>query len=323
MKDLISVIVPIFNVENYLSHCIDSLISQSYPNLEIILINDGSTDRSKEICESYLERDKRIFYIEKENEGVSSARNLGLSLAKGNYILFVDSDDYIGMYHIEILYSSLKKYNADISIGSYTRVVSYMSDNIKYKPTCIKYKKLNKKETLESMLINDGFGWEPVAKLFSKKIVNDVQFDVDKKIGEDFSFMYRVLSNVESVVIISSKDYFYMTRLGSATKKGYNLDYDKLLDISDQFQDFVRKFFPEEKWMISFFYIHCAIEILDRLICLNSRNIEKEAFYSKIIKKHYFSVLFSKKVPIKFKIKISFLLINKSLYMMIKELIRL
>ena len=101
MEDLVSIIVPVYNTEKYLSKCLDSIVNQTYKNLEIILINDGSTDNSKAICEDFAKKDKRIQVINKENSGVSVSRNKGLSLAKGNYIAFIDADDYAELNYIE------------------------------------------------------------------------------------------------------------------------------------------------------------------------------------------------------------------------------
>ena len=120
-NQLISVIVPIYNVENYLRKCLDSILEQTFHNLEILLVNDGSTDGSGQICQEYVEKDNRIRYFEKENGGLSDARNYGIEQAQGEYLTFVDSDDWVTETYIEELYSKLQYYNADISICNYFR----------------------------------------------------------------------------------------------------------------------------------------------------------------------------------------------------------
>ncbi|MBV6524955.1 glycosyltransferase family 2 protein, partial [Ursidibacter maritimus] len=125
MSDLISVIVPIFNTANFLPRCLNSFISQTYSNLEIILIDDGSSDSSVDICNQYARKDNRIKLFKKVNSGVSDTRNLGLENMNGKYFLFVDSDDYIHKDHIKILHSDIIRYNADMCISSYKKV----SDN--------------------------------------------------------------------------------------------------------------------------------------------------------------------------------------------------
>ena len=116
MKELISIIVPIYKVEKYIAKCIESLIEQTYSTYEIILVNDGSTDNSLEICNSFKKRDKRIKVYTKENGGLSDARNYGLKKAVGSYICFIDSDDWVDNDFIEVLYNLLKKNKCDISI---------------------------------------------------------------------------------------------------------------------------------------------------------------------------------------------------------------
>ena len=119
-QELISIIVPIFNTEKYLHQCLDSILSQSYENFECLLINDGSTDASASICREYVAKDARFRYFEKENGGVSSARNLGIERSGGGaYITFIDSDDWVEFDYLEVLYSAIIQENADISVSTY------------------------------------------------------------------------------------------------------------------------------------------------------------------------------------------------------------
>ena len=127
---LVSIIVPVYNVEKYLERCLDSLINQTLKDIEIILVDDGSTDDSGNICDKYAKKDKRIKVIHKENGGLSDARNIGLSIANGRYLQFVDSDDFIHKQMIEILYNTIINNNADISICDFDKV--YENTKIKY-----------------------------------------------------------------------------------------------------------------------------------------------------------------------------------------------
>ena len=117
-KEKVSVIIPIYNVEKYLEKCLNTIINQTYKNLEIILIDDGSTDKSSTICDEYCEKDKRIKVIHKNNEGVSSARNKGIELSKGKYIVFIDPDDYVTDEHVEVLYDCIISNNVDLVISN-------------------------------------------------------------------------------------------------------------------------------------------------------------------------------------------------------------
>ena len=128
--ELISIIVPIYNVENYLRQCLDSIVSQTYQNFECLLINDGSSDNSADICREYIEKDSRFRYFEKENVGVSSARNLGIERSKGQYITFIDSDDWVDSEYLEVLYRALIEEKADIAISTYKQF--NMDDNCYY-----------------------------------------------------------------------------------------------------------------------------------------------------------------------------------------------
>ena len=130
MNELISIIVPIYNVENYLRQCLDSIQNQTYQNFECLLINDGSPDNSADICREYLEKDSRFKYFEKENGGVSSARNLGIECSGGTYITFIDADDWVDSDYLEVLYNALIDENADISVSTYKRF--HMADNCWY-----------------------------------------------------------------------------------------------------------------------------------------------------------------------------------------------
>ena len=122
MSNLISVVVPIFNVKDYLEECLESLIKQSYASFEVLMVNDGSTDESESICLKYAQKDERFKYFYKQNGGLSDARNYGIDRAAGNYITFLDSDDYVEMNYLEELYNGLVNNDADISIVQYHRV---------------------------------------------------------------------------------------------------------------------------------------------------------------------------------------------------------
>ena len=166
MKDICSVVVPIYNAEKTLDRCLSSIVTQTYKNLEIILINDGSTDKSLEICKNWQEKDKRIRIICKDNGGVSSARNMGLISSLGEYISFVDSDDTIEKNMIEVLVSNMLKYNADLSIVNYKKIIKGKEyfDNASNDKKIIVYDK--KEKFYIDLSIYKGFLWN---KLFRKE----------------------------------------------------------------------------------------------------------------------------------------------------------
>ena len=118
-NEVVSIIIPIYNVEAYLRQCLETVIHQTYPNLEIILVNDGSPDQSEEICKEFFRKDARIRYVRQENGGLSAARNTGIELATGDYLTFIDPDDWVTEDYVEVLYRQLKKYDADVSVANY------------------------------------------------------------------------------------------------------------------------------------------------------------------------------------------------------------
>jgi len=136
MKKLVSIIVPVFNVEKYLRQCLDSILGQTFNQFEVIIVNDGSTDNSGAICQEYEARDNRIVYLEKENGGVSEARNLGLDFATSEYIIFIDSDDWIEPTYVEVLYEKIEEYQADkIEKERIAKLVKEMNKGVKKRKT--------------------------------------------------------------------------------------------------------------------------------------------------------------------------------------------
>ena len=216
MGDKISVIVPIYNVEQYLRKCIDSIINQTYKNLEIILVDDGSTDGSGEICNKYEQQDERIRVIHKKNGGAADARNKGLEVITGKFVSFVDSDDWIEYNFYENMIEQAIKYNADIVVSNY----NYVSDNgdiiCRYeKNDKVRY---NTEEAMNEM-IHDGFIQAVIwNKLYLKSCIKDIRFKVGK-ICEDEFFTYKIIANAKEVVYNSKPLYFYRKREGSVMNK--------------------------------------------------------------------------------------------------------
>lgn len=218
-QGLISIIVPVYNVEKYLNICIDSIVGQTYKNLEILLIDDGSQDSSGSICDSYAQIDKRVKVIHKENGGQSSARNVGMKYAKGEYIFFVDSDDYIEKKAIEVLIKTAKRTCADIVIADYYTV--YNNDNtspIQIKEP-ISYQVLDKIQALDRYIMED---WGPWNKLY-KWNVHQTVFFPEGRIHEDEAVMVDLLGRCEKVAVLDVKSYYYRKREGSTTSFQYSL----------------------------------------------------------------------------------------------------
>lgn len=209
---LISIIVPVYNVEKYLSYCLDSIIQQTYDNLEIILINDGSTDGSKSICEEYLKKDQRISLINQKNKGLSGARNTGLDNCIGEYITFIDSDDYIVNDYIEYLYSMI---TGDITISMCNSEIVNSYDKKKLKSSIGKIKILSQKEYFKMTLYNVRYlsAW---GKLFHKSHFARIRFP-EGMLNEDIYIMGDIFSNIDNLFLGTSDKYKYVKRLDSIT----------------------------------------------------------------------------------------------------------
>lgn len=210
--DLISVIVPVYQVENYLNQCIESIIEQTYTNLEIILIDDGSKDNCPQICDDWSIKDKRIKVIHKKNGGLSDARNVGLDIAKGKYIAFIDSDDWVDSRYIELLYNSLIKSEADISACSIQKV--YDADSVDPYNLNPKLQLVTPKEAIKDILYDRRFKTVAWNKLYSKEILSGERFIVGR-IHEDEFFSYKVFDKDQKLVFVDASLYKYRQRSGS------------------------------------------------------------------------------------------------------------
>ncbi|MFQ6803468.1 MAG: glycosyltransferase family 2 protein [Lachnospiraceae bacterium] len=226
MSELISVIVPVYNVKEYLEECIRSIINQTYEDLEIILVDDGSTDGSSEICDEYAARDKRIRIIHKENGGLSSARNVGINHANGLYISFVDSDDWLELDFYKILYEAIKATNADIAAcGRYLA-----SESGKLKMHCSDEQRIySRKEALKEIFQLGSIDVAAWDKLYHRSVIEEIRFP-EGEINEDTAVIYEVFNNVKKLVHVGCPLYNYRVRIGSITKSGYSKKFDVVFE---------------------------------------------------------------------------------------------
>ena len=210
-KALISIIIPVYKVEKYLEKCIQSLINQTYENLQIILVDDGSPDNCGKICDEYAKKDHRIEVIHKSNGGLSDARNKGLEIAKGEYIGFIDSDDYIESDMYEVLYNLLKQYNADVSICNFY-TVSQGKISIKNADNGIN--EYNRIEILKEILLDkniQSYAWN---KLYKKELFDEIKYPIGKKY-EDIGTTFYLLEKCNKVVVTGKSEYYYINRQDS------------------------------------------------------------------------------------------------------------
>ncbi len=215
-KPLISIIVPVYNVEKYIRRCVDSLINQTYNNLEIILVDDGSPDNSGAICDEYAEMDRRVKVIHKENGGVSSARNVGLDNVHGKYVGFVDADDYIDLHMYEVLYDNLVNNDADISMGIYAMENSAGEFIPHYNHDVLDV--FDKAQTISEMLRQVKYTCSLCDKIFSVKLIGNLRFDETVSHNEDLLFAYQLMKESNRAVYMSSPMYYYCNNEQSASR---------------------------------------------------------------------------------------------------------
>lgn len=212
MKDLISIIVPVYNVEDYLPECIESIINQTYKNIEIILVDDGSTDRSGIICDYYAKKDQRIIVIHKKNTGVANSRNIGIDIAKGDYIFFVDSDDMLDITVIDQMLKISYDYGADMvcaecfPIDEDGNIIS--CDGLQ--------EKIYIMDSNEAMRYYAQRDWAPWNRLMKMSLHKNIKFP-NYRIHEDEAIKFKLLDKCNTIAHLNKRTYYYRQREGSIT----------------------------------------------------------------------------------------------------------
>ena len=251
----ITIIIPVYNVEDYVGRCIESVITQDYCNLEILLVDDGSTDNSGKICDEYAVKDSRIRVIHKKNGGLSSARNIALEQMKGDYIFFIDSDDFIYPGILSSLMSACIDYDADISC------CGYVSGNKSY--YCNKQLEvIDSVEATKRMFICDGLDANAVCKLYRKELFENIRYPLCAY--EVVPVTYRVLLRTNKIVNLYKPGYYIEKRNGSITRSLFgtnNLLYAKL---SKDEYEIIKKEYPELEDYAYVFYLTALISMRER-----------------------------------------------------------
>ena len=306
MTDLISIIVPIYNVKRYLRRCIDSITNQKYKNIEIILVDDGSVDGCGEICDSYKKNDNRIFVIHKKNGGLSDARNIGLQKARGKYIAFVDSDDYISPFYIDLLYNNLISTNSDIACCDFYNFTE--AEDVKYYEENEYTKKMfekniyvaNKIDALEKMMYRDRFRNSACAKLFKRELFDHISFPTGK-LCEDLGIMYKLFDLSSRICISNYKFYYYMQRDKSIIHSSFNIRRMDGLDFAIEQTNFIIKRYSKIKKAAYNREFMESIYILIKIPLLKKYRSQIKRI-KESIKKTRKTIILDNKSPIKIKI---------------------
>ncbi len=309
MKPLISVVIPVYNVEKHLRKCLDSIVNQTYKNLEIILINDGSKDNSDEICREFAEKDDRIVYVSRENRGVSATRNEGIDLSHGDYFSFIDSDDYLELDTYEYLLNLVSKH--DVDAVNYEYFITYPDKETAHRITEKKYGLFERKGAQKQLVYNVAFAWN---KLFSKKIIENLKFDETILRGEDSLFSRFAFSKASKVWFDHRPLYHYVQSDNSAVRGNFRPSQLTAVKLFEAYDELYTKDFPElmpkhianmENLMIM---IYCDMKADKK----DYKKEQKEIL--KIYKKYYKQALACKELSHKQRIKLIFFKICPNLF---------
>ena len=232
----ISVVVPIYNAEQYLADCVQSVINQTYTNWELLLVDDGSEDQSGKIADRYCQTDDRIRVIHKENSGVSSTRNLGIDIATGDYIMFLDADDELTADSLEKLLITALENNADIVAGRCCGEKFCPKKGITV---------WRGKDAIRNSLMDNPFTYSACAKLLSKNFIGETRFVPELRINEDSYFVFQLLCKEPTFIGIEEEIYFYRVNPNSSSRGAFSEKYFDILKVSDLKYETIEEHFPE------------------------------------------------------------------------------
>lgn len=281
---LISIIVPAYNIgKNILSRCINSIVNQTYKNIEIVIVDDGSVDDTRECADFFEKKDKRIIAIHQANKGLGGARNTGVCASHGKYVTFVDSDDVIAQNMIEVLYYSLIKTKSDISIiGMKTLyAVCEIESSNDFETKCF-----GTEETLSKMAYGIDIGVSACAKLFPKHLCIQHPF-LEKTYYEDLEVTYKIIADCSKIAFSNVGGYGYIRRPGSITNGEYTKKHDVLILYAESMRAFYAEHFPLIEKAAIYRIGRGCLEVL------RMKGIDRKTFlaYQTVIKKYYKCIL--------------------------------
>lgn len=288
---LISIIVPVYNVEEYLPRCVESILAQTYKNLEIILVDDGSTDHCGSICDAYKEKDSRIKVIHKPNGGLSDARNAGLDQMSGEYVTCIDSDDFVSPFFVSNLWEALETNHCDIASSWF---IEYHSAQIVPASQIVDVRKveiLTKNEYFERLLYQDGVEISAWGKLYKSSFFKNVKYPVGK-LYEDVPTTYKLIEQAKKIAVIPNIDYYYYQRENSIAQSKFSIRKMDAIYNMRIFGNFIQENYPElmDAFKCRYFSTICNI-----LFQINDSDFQqqKKILWNEV-KKYRFDVLENK-----------------------------
>lgn len=289
----ISVIVPVYNVEPYLENCIESILNQTFWDFELILVDDGSNDGSRNICDAYAEKDERITVLYQKHRGVSAGRNRGLEESVCKYVAFVDADDYVDDRYLETLYRTIRKYQADLVLSGAVDVwkepgPGRMGDACGIKKTEV----ISRPEAYRRMFLCIHTSVTLWANLYHRKVFRNVRFP-EGEIHEETKVLGQMIENCEKIVCIQYKGYYWRIRKGSLLHGGAASEKWSAVKNAKHLWDFMRERYPEAEDAARIFYVNTCIQFFNRLICRREMGYEKKCriLRKKIIRESVFFFL--------------------------------
>ena len=274
MGEKISVIVPVYNVEAYLERCVESILQQTYANFELILINDGSADSSGQICDYLASQYENIKVYHIENAGVSNARNMGIQLATGSWVTFIDSDDFVTQDYLATLASAVEGLNVGFVIAPLHHIKNGIVTDIP--PHSGKTELWSTEETMKELLMTTRTSFFPVAKLFKRDLLADEKFNTNYHLAEDALFLTELLLKTRcSSVFIDKPVYYYDHREGSATTSVNRHVFDTI-EVYKQIIAQVSQAFPNLKYELKNRECWSYITVYDKIIFTSSEQYQKE-----------------------------------------------
>ncbi len=307
----VGVIVPVYKVEKYLEKCVNSLLRQTYKNLEILLIDDGSPDTCPQMCDSFAAKNKRVKALHKENGGLGDARNYGVANSECDWIVFVDSDDYVEPEYVEVLVNLRNQFDADMVITRTSREPedgSAVKTNDKFPAICV-----DRETALFEVYSGGKVGWAAYGKLYRKDVLLNNPFPAG--LYEDCACMYRIITENEKIVIADyENNYHYIERQGSLLKSSLNEHHLHIFDICDEFRDFIEKEYPQLDILPVLVYRRGVTQLL------NLQNMPWETYktvfykYHKMFRKNLLKVLRDSRVTIKSKVHFIMLCTTPGVY---------
>lgn len=306
---LISIIVPVYNLELYIKKCIDSILAQTFTNFEVIVVNDGSTDNSGDICDEYAQKDNRVVVVHKKNDGLSSARNTGIKISRGKYLGFVDGDDWIYDDMYEKLYTLSNQNNCDIAICNIYREIK---GEVNYIERAKLIKEMDNIEAMRQLFKGILYRFSVCNKLYKKSCFRGIEFP-EGRLHEDLSTTYKLFSNANKVVFTNYTGYIYVKRENSILNSRYNPKRLESFIAWNEILSFMNIKYPQLSEEYYSCFVYWCIDHIYQILNQIDKKVEQERYLVSIqlyLQKYYKAVIILDTLSLKYKYLITCLNYN-------------